>query len=83
MNGRRNRVKDSRRNIKTPYDKETLAWLEDKTIKNMLHGCEGDLNQLTRGQVKNLRRRGIIGGWARSFTVKGLQLWDEIKNATA
>ena len=75
-----------RKKFKPPYDEETLAWLEDTTVKNMLLECGGNLNRLTRGQVTNLKRRGIMKSDSyrgRHFTIKGLEMWDALRDETA
>ena len=54
---------------------------EELSDRNLLLGCRGRIKNLTRGQIKTLKRRGIIKSC--KLTQKGLQMWEELKDETA
>ena len=60
----------------TDEEDERLNALSDR---NVLIQCGGNLRELTDGQIKALKRRGIISGIWGGFTERGLKLLAEIE----
>lgn len=56
--------------------------LEEMSDRNILRECGGNLKKLTSGQIKALRRRGIVKpkwGYMQGLTDKGLRMLAELK----
>jgi phosphoribosyl-dephospho-CoA transferase len=64
------------------YSKEENESFERLSDINVLLNSKGQLKNLSRGQIRTLKRRGLIARRTRGFdkyTDKGLQLLKELK----